>query len=164
MPRNLNYRDDLLENLRNDHGYAADYLSAAISDSREAFLVALRDVAEAQKGMSKVATEANVNRENLYRTLSEEGNPRFSTLESILNVLGMDLVVKPQVSQHNLATASDTGTVTSVAISAGYAADSDIIVVNPLNHFFYYDASTTIERGVQVAGWESSAPAKQLAA
>ena len=95
MSRNLNYKDDLLDDLRNDLGFAAEYLSAAISDSREAFLVALRDVAEAQKGMSKVAIEANVNRENLYRMLSEEGNPRFSTLGSVLNALGMSLTVKP---------------------------------------------------------------------
>jgi probable addiction module antidote protein len=94
MPRNLNYKADLLEDLENDPGFAAAYLSAAIADSREAFLIALRDVTEAQKGMSQLANEAKVNRENLYRTLSEDGNPRFSTLESVLNALGMDLAVK----------------------------------------------------------------------
>jgi probable addiction module antidote protein len=94
MPRNLNYKADLLEDLENDPGFAAAYLSAAIADSREAFLIALRDVAEAQKGMSQLANQARVNRENLYRTLSKAGNPRFSTLESVLNALGMDLAVK----------------------------------------------------------------------
>jgi probable addiction module antidote protein len=74
-------------------GYAAKYLSAAIADSQEAFLVALRDVADAKK-MARVAEEANVSRESLYRTLSKEGNPRFSTLDSVLSALGMVLSVQ----------------------------------------------------------------------
>lgn len=164
MPKNLNYRDDLLESLRNDLGYAAEYLSAAISDSREAFLVALRDVAEAQKGMSKVANEAKVNRENLYKMLSKEGNPRFTTLESVLNVLGMDLSVKPRVSLDVCMTATMFGTVTSGTILAGTTTHSDIIFARPSNAFLYYDASSTVTRGVQVAVSEGPAPAKQLAA
>lgn len=87
MPRNINYRADHLEDLRNDPEFAAEYLSAAYADSREAFLVALRDIAEARKGIARVAHEAEVNRENLYRMLSKEGNPRFSSLKPILESL-----------------------------------------------------------------------------
>ncbi len=65
MPKKISYRSDLLSDLRNDIGYAAKYLSAAIADSQEAFLVALRDVAEAKK-MAHVAEEANISRESLY--------------------------------------------------------------------------------------------------
>lgn len=93
MLRELSYRSDLLNDLKNDIGYAAKYLSAALADSQEAFLVALRDVAEANK-MARVAEEAHLSRESLYRTLSKEGNPRFSTLDSILNALGMTLSVQ----------------------------------------------------------------------
>jgi probable addiction module antidote protein len=101
VPRNLDYKADLLEDLRNDAGFAAAYLSAAILDSREAFLVALRDVAEARKSMSELAVAANVNRENLYRSLSRDGNPRLSTLESVLDALGMDftITVKPPLKR-----------------------------------------------------------------
>jgi probable addiction module antidote protein len=98
MRRNLDYKADLLADLRDNPRFAADYLSAAYVDSREAFLVALRDVAEAQKGIAKVAAGAKVNRENLYRMLSKEGNPRLSTLGSVLNALGMDLSVTPKQS------------------------------------------------------------------
>ena len=77
------YRADLLADLR-DPRYAAGYVSAAASES-------LRDVADAQKGMGKVASEAGVNRENLYRMLSEEGNPRLSSLYSVLPVLGIKM-------------------------------------------------------------------------
>lgn len=48
MARNPDYKADLLADLRDDPVYAAEYLSAAYDDSQEAFLVALRDVAEAK--------------------------------------------------------------------------------------------------------------------
>ena len=85
------YKADLLVRLK-ELQYAQLYLEAAAKESQETFLLALRDVAEAQKGMSQLAVEANVNRENLYRALSEEGNPTYSTLSSVLDVLGMELL------------------------------------------------------------------------
>jgi len=93
MQKKVNdYKADLLADLR-DPEYAAGYLSGAIVESPETFLLALRDVAEAQKGMTKVASEAGVNRENLYRMLSEEGNPRFSSLYAVLEALGLRIAV-----------------------------------------------------------------------
>ncbi|MGO9262584.1 MAG: addiction module antidote protein [Bryobacteraceae bacterium] len=83
------YIDDLLSDLK-DPEYAAEYLTAARRESRETFLLALRDVAEAQKGMTKVAAQAGVNRENLYRMLSEGGNPRLSSLDAVLAALGIE--------------------------------------------------------------------------
>jgi probable addiction module antidote protein len=83
------YKADLLDRLK-DLQYAQLYLDAAAKESQETFLLALRDVAEAQKGMSQLAEEADVNRENLYRALSEDGNPRLSTLGSVLEALGME--------------------------------------------------------------------------
>jgi probable addiction module antidote protein len=82
------YKDDLFEDLK-DPPYAAQYLSAAYADSAEAFLVALRDVADVYVGMKKLATRAGINRENLYRMLSEGGNPRLASLRAVLETLGM---------------------------------------------------------------------------
>jgi probable addiction module antidote protein len=90
------YRSDLVEDLK-DPVYASKYLSAAYADSLEAFLVALRDVGEAQKGMTKLATAAGVNRENLYRMLSEEGNPRLNSLRAVLGVLPLRVKFEPLV-------------------------------------------------------------------
>jgi len=89
------YKADLLADLR-DPDYAKGYLSAAAKESFETFLLALRDVVEAQRGMRKVASEARVNRENLYRMLSKEGNPRLSSLYAVLDALGffIDIGVK----------------------------------------------------------------------
>jgi probable addiction module antidote protein len=83
------YREDLLSDLK-DPEYAVEYLSAARKESREAFLLALRDIAEARRGIGSVAVEAGVNRENLYRMLSEDGNPRLSSLDAVLGSLGIE--------------------------------------------------------------------------
>ena len=63
-------------------------------------MAALRDVAEAQKGLGKLAAEAGVNRENLYRSLSDEGNPRFSTLWAVLKSVGMRVSLEPARLDH----------------------------------------------------------------
>ncbi len=105
------YKDDLLADLK-DLDYAATYLSAALSDSKEVFLLALRDVAEAQKGISKLATEAQVNRENLYRMLSEQGNPRLETLKAVLRGVGLRIEFQPERAMP----AWRTGATTPVAV------------------------------------------------
>jgi probable addiction module antidote protein len=87
------YRDSLLESLQ-DPAEAAAYLDAALEDEdSQVFLLALRDVAEA-RGIGRVATEADLNRESLYRMLSEEGNPRLSSLDALLRALGLRLAVE----------------------------------------------------------------------
>jgi probable addiction module antidote protein len=60
----------------------------------EAFLIALRDVAEARKGMGRIAALAGLNRENLYRMLSQNGNPGLDSLLTVLKALDFSLVVE----------------------------------------------------------------------
>jgi probable addiction module antidote protein len=101
MPkRTQSYHGWLLKKL-SDPSYAKRYLKQAIADSPAMFLKALRNVAEA-KGMSKVAEEAGVNRESLYRTLSEEGNPEYRTFNSLLVALGVKLTVEDTAPTNTL--------------------------------------------------------------
>ena len=94
MPRRSNaYRPTLLESLRDPQESAA-YLKAALEDSPEMFLVALKDVAAAFQ-VSRVAKEAGITREGLHRMLSEEGNPRYGSLTAILQVLGLKISIEP---------------------------------------------------------------------
>jgi putative addiction module killer protein len=79
--------------------YCSKYLSAAFRDSAGTFLVALRNVAAAQKGMTALAAEAGVNRENLYRMLSEDGNPRLDTLWAVLKAIGLRVSLEPSAPQ-----------------------------------------------------------------
>jgi probable addiction module antidote protein len=87
-------RDELIGRLK-DPQYCSKYLSAAFRDSAGTFLVALRNVAGAQKGMTMLAAEAGVNRENLYRVLSEDGNPRLDTLWAVLKAIGLRVSLEP---------------------------------------------------------------------
>jgi len=90
------YQAALLESLK-DLEEAAAYLNAALEDDAEdadeLFLLALRNVAEA-RGIAKLAEEAALNREGLYRMLSAKGNPRLSTIGALLDALGLRLAVE----------------------------------------------------------------------
>lgn len=95
MPkRTRDYRTWLLNELA-DPGVAASYLNAAIDDSAEMFLTALRNVAEAHR-IARVADQAGLRRESLYRTLSKEGNPRLDTLTAVLKVFGLRLAIQAE--------------------------------------------------------------------
>jgi probable addiction module antidote protein len=91
MIKTRSYRQSLLESLA-DPVEASAYLNAALEDSPHAFLKALRNVAQARQ-MSRVAREAGIQRETLYRSFSEEGNPTFETLSSVLGAMGMKLSI-----------------------------------------------------------------------
>ncbi|NOT21161.1 MAG: putative addiction module antidote protein [Nitrospiraceae bacterium] len=93
MKRNKAYRPDLIESLR-DVGEAEEYLNAALEeDDPDLFLLALRNVAEAQGGVAQLAERAKLNRESLYKMLSERGNPEFKSLDALLHALGFRLAV-----------------------------------------------------------------------
>ncbi len=91
MSRTTSYRQSLLNALQ-DPLEASAYLNAALEDSPKAFLKALKNVAQARQ-MSRVAKDAGIQRETLYRSFSEQGNPTFETLSSVLEALGMKLSI-----------------------------------------------------------------------
>lgn len=89
--------DTVVELLREDPEFADDYLAeslAAIDEpgGQEAFLQALRHIAEAQ-GMAAIAERAGLPRESLYKSLSGKGNPTLKTLLAVLNAAGLRLAV-----------------------------------------------------------------------
>jgi probable addiction module antidote protein len=88
----IDYKERLLEDLQ-DLDYAAGYLTACYEEGPDVFLLGIRDVAEAHGGLRALADETTLNRENLYDMLSQEGNPRLSSLSTIFNALGLQLAV-----------------------------------------------------------------------
>ena len=95
-----------VEELREDREFAVEYLRAALEslsdpEDRGVSLLMLRAVAEAYGGMAKVAAQAGISRESLYRSLSPKGNPTFKTLTAIVNAMGLRLSVveKKQVKK-----------------------------------------------------------------
>lgn len=95
-------RDYLLDRLQ-DSATAAAYLNAAVEeDDPGAFLLALRNVTEAHGGVARIADLTGLNRQQLYRTLSENGNPALRSLSKILGVSGLRFAV---VTKNNKAAA-----------------------------------------------------------
>jgi len=73
----------------------AAYIEAVLEEDDPALLLmALRNVAESQGGVAMMAKQSGLSRESLYRTLSKNGNPKISTLMSIMKALGLHLSVK----------------------------------------------------------------------
>ena len=81
--------EEILRQRLQDSEQAAEYLTACFEEGPEVFLVGLRDVVEAQGGMRRTARSSKLNRENLYRLLSQDGNPRLSSLNAVLTSLGL---------------------------------------------------------------------------
>jgi probable addiction module antidote protein len=92
----ISHDAELIRELRTDLYFAAEYLRAALEESDEprVLLVALRHVAEARGGMARVAKAAGIERESLYKALSNRGNPRLSTLLAVTQALGLRLSVE----------------------------------------------------------------------
>ncbi|MBI2426063.1 MAG: putative addiction module antidote protein [Candidatus Hydrogenedentes bacterium] len=85
-------RYDVAEHLRTPEEMAL-YLEACIeeSDGDAAFIAkALGDIARAQ-GMSKVAKDAGLSRESLYKALSGDRTPSFETILKVMSALGLKL-------------------------------------------------------------------------
>ena len=78
--------------------YSAGYLAEVLKhESGDAFLIALADVLEArQTNRSTLAARAGVTRQTVYHALSKIGNPRFSTLLSLMHGLGLSFSVVPR--------------------------------------------------------------------
>jgi len=81
---------DAAEHLATEEDMAA-YLEAALEDGDPALIAAaLGDIARA-KGMSEIARETGLGRESLYKALSPDGNPEFSTVLKVVRALGLRL-------------------------------------------------------------------------
>jgi probable addiction module antidote protein len=92
MPRTKTTRYDVAEHLRTPEEMAA-YLEASLEEAQgnAAFIAkALGDIARA-RGMSQVAEDAGLSRESLYKALSGERNPDFTTILKVIGALGLKL-------------------------------------------------------------------------
>ena len=85
---------DPAEHLESEADIAA-YLQAAFEDGDPAMIASvLGDIARA-KGMTQIARETGLGRESLYKALSPEGNPEFSTILKVVTALGLKLHATP---------------------------------------------------------------------
>lgn len=98
MRKYRNYEEGLRMRLA-DPAYAKEYLTIALEEydedgNIEAFLLAVRDVINAQGGLSKLATHIELSHEKLYKVLSENGTLQFETMGAILHGLGFKFSIE----------------------------------------------------------------------
>ena len=75
---------------------AAKYLTACYKEGPKVFLLGLREVVEAQGGVGRAAKLSKLTRESLYRLLSQNGNPRLTSLNTVLSALGFKVTFGPK--------------------------------------------------------------------
>lgn len=89
---------DAAEYLDSSEAIAA-YLSEAFETNDPSFITeAIGTVARA-RGMAALAKDTGLSRENLYKALSSEGHPEFSTVMKVLSSLGVELHAEPKVAK-----------------------------------------------------------------
>lgn len=93
--RDRSHDEAMAEIFQRDPAYAVELLNAILADGDQAeLLIALRQLTQAFGGVQQVAANAQLNATQLYRTLSEEGNPALSSLIAILHSMGLRLAVE----------------------------------------------------------------------
>src|SRR5665213_973452 len=95
MKKTVTTRYDVAEHLRTPREMAA-YLEACMEEANgdAAFIAkALGDIARA-KGMARVARDAGLSRESLYKALSGDRSPGFDTILKVIEALGLSLHAK----------------------------------------------------------------------
>jgi len=93
--RDRTHDEAMAELLREDPAYALELLNGILEDGEQGeLLITLRQMTKAFGGVQSVAEKANLNPTQLYRTLSEEGNPELRSLAAILKAMGLRLAVE----------------------------------------------------------------------
>lgn len=78
-----------------DEESQAELLSDAFRTGDARYIANALGVVARARGMTKVAKDAGVTREALYKALSAEGDPKLSTLLGVSRALGFTLQVTP---------------------------------------------------------------------
>ncbi len=104
MGQNTVPYQDMIDKELLDPEFKAEYIAALVAQGDpQALLVGLGNIARA-KGMTKVSRETGLNRENLDKMLSVEGNSGFLSLFSVLKALDLKLAV---LDKHDASSQSD---------------------------------------------------------
>jgi probable addiction module antidote protein len=90
------HNEAMAEIFAEDPALAMHLLNDILQDgTQQDLLIALRQMTKAFGGVTRIADAANLNATQLYRTLSEAGNPELKSFTAILKAMGMQLSVGP---------------------------------------------------------------------
>ena len=79
----------------NDAESQAELLTDAFESGEAAYIAHALGIVARARGMTSVAKEAGVTREALYKALSENGDPKLTTLLGVLKALRIKLSAEP---------------------------------------------------------------------
>jgi probable addiction module antidote protein len=96
MPRTTRF--DAADYLDTEKRQAA-YITAALETGDADFVRDALGVVARARGMGKIAKNAGLNRESLYKALGETGNPEFHTVMRIVRALGLTLSARPAMGR-----------------------------------------------------------------
>lgn len=92
-----------------------DYDPAAALENQEAIAIFMADAFETgdatyiakalgvvarAKGMTEIANQTGLSREQLYRSFSEQGNPTLKTTLAVMKAVGIDITAKPHLAHY----------------------------------------------------------------
>jgi probable addiction module antidote protein len=81
---------DPAEDLRSDEAIAF-FMSEAFETNDPGYISHALGVVARAKGMSQIARETGLSREQLYRSFSDKGNPTLKTTLAVMKALGIKL-------------------------------------------------------------------------
>ncbi len=81
---------DPAEDLGSDEAVAT-FMSEAFATGDVGYVAHALGVVARAKGMSQIARQTGLSREQLYRSFSENGNPTLKTTLAVMKALGVDL-------------------------------------------------------------------------
>ena len=77
----------------------AAFMADAFETGDAGYIARALGIVARAKGMTQIARDTGLSREQLYRSFSEDGNPTLKTTLAVMKALGIDLTAKPH-SEH----------------------------------------------------------------
>ncbi|WP_151795699.1 addiction module antidote protein [Acinetobacter soli] len=84
---------DMGESLKTEEDIVI-YLNMVLEDNHPAELAHALGVIAKARGMTQIAKESGIGREALYKALRHDSDPRFDTINRVVNALGLKLTVQ----------------------------------------------------------------------
>jgi probable addiction module antidote protein len=84
---------DPAEDLRSDEAIAI-FMEEAFKTEDAGYIAHALGVVARAKGMTQIAKDTGLSREQLYRSFSKDGNPTLKTTIAVMKALGIELAAK----------------------------------------------------------------------
>ncbi len=82
------HKSAIVKRLKSDKVFRKAYLNGALNEDEPAVVLSMfRDAIEATRGFAKLAKKSGLARQSLYKVLSDKGNPEFSSVWKIVQLL-----------------------------------------------------------------------------